>query len=126
MEKKTDFCEKHGQSSFYLEKQGKNKKDRWRCGKCRYESQQRSIKSVKQKVVTVLGGKCRVCGYSKCLEALEFHHADPSGKERNVSKFPSSYPRALQEAKKCVLLCANCHREVEYGITKCPDMVVVL
>lgn len=64
------------------------------------------------------GSKCCVCGYSRCEKALEFHHLDSSVKTRTVSQALSSfgYAKALEESKKCVLICANCHRELHYGI----------
>lgn len=63
------------------------------------------------------GGKCEVCGYDKCQQALEFHHTDPSGKEFPLTDGRSrSWERMKKEVDKCILLCANCHREYHYGI----------
>lgn len=59
-----------------------------------------------------------MCGYSKCLQALEFHHLDPTEKDGGLAgsiKFLSK-EKLLAEIEKCVLLCANCHREVEYNL----------
>ena len=58
-------------------------------------------------LVIAHGGKCAVCGYENCLAALEFHHADPSEKDGAAT--------TSEEANKCVLLCANCHREHHHG-----------
>ena len=59
------------------------------------------------------GGKCEQCGYYRCLEALEFHHADPTKKDFNISSrgYTRSWKRVQEELDKCVMLCANCHRE---------------
>ncbi len=71
----------------------------------------------KQHTVSLLGGKCIRCGYSKCLRALEFHHLDPKNKIKDLNGFRSfSFSRLLEESKKCILLCANCHREEEERI----------
>ncbi len=59
------------------------------------------------------GGKCSKCGYDKCVGALEFHHLDPSEKEAHWQKMRLwSKSRLLKELDKCILLCANCHREI--------------
>lgn len=59
------------------------------------------------------GGKCVRCGYDKCFGALEFHHLDPTQKEFTIAKRgQKSLARLILEAEKCVLLCANCHREI--------------
>ncbi|KKK68951.1 hypothetical protein LCGC14_2938920 [marine sediment metagenome] len=61
------------------------------------------------------GGKCTKCGYNKCLDALEFHHRNPTEKEFNISSsYCLSWENIKRELDKCDLLCANCHREVEY------------
>jgi len=66
------------------------------------------------------GGKCIVCGYNKCTWALEFHHIDPKEKEFSISDkgYTRSWDKVKIELDKCVLLCANCHREVEAGFTQ--------
>lgn len=63
----------------------------------------------------LLGGKCKVCGYSKCLAALEFHH-NSGDKEGHVSKIIKDFSKqkGLKEIEKCILLCANCHRELHF------------
>ena len=66
----------------------------------------------KRESVDYKGGKCYDCGYDRCVAALEFHHLDPSEKEMNWQKLRLvSESRLYQELDKCVLLCANCHRE---------------
>lgn len=62
------------------------------------------------------GGECLVCGYSRCLGALEFDHLHPKTKKRSVSSVRGNYKKALLEAQKCVLLCCRCHRERHLGI----------
>ncbi len=69
---------------------------------------------LKKRLVEHFGGKCSICGYDKCIAALEFHHKDTSAKEFAVSanNTTKSYAKLLVEAEKCVLICANCHREL--------------
>lgn len=57
------------------------------------------------------GGKCIRCGYDKCLKALEFHHIDPSKKEFTISNDHFKLLDAVEEIKKCILICSNCHKE---------------
>lgn len=74
-------------------------------------------KETKIKAVEYLGGKCQICGYDKCIEALEFHHKDPSIKEFTIGKFRiKKWERIKKELDKCILLCANCHRELHNKI----------
>lgn len=44
-----------------------------------------SDKRKKQRLVNSLGGKCCICGYDRCLSALEFHHTDPNKKDFTIS-----------------------------------------
>lgn len=62
------------------------------------------------------GGKCAICGYNRCLLALEFHHLDPLEKDFSISSRMTSWKAIVKELDKCVLLCANCHREVHDGL----------
>jgi len=74
----------------------------------------------KLKAIELLGGKCGKCGYCRNYAALEFHHLDPSQKDFdfNVGR-RRSWDKLIEELKKCVLLCSNCHRE-EHN----PDMTL--
>ena len=75
--------------------------------------------NLKEKLVEYKGGKCEVCGYNKCIEALEFHHLDPSEKEFGVSSYSSlSFDKAKKEVDKCILVCANCHREIHHALNE--------
>lgn len=70
-------------------------------------------KAVKQKAVEYKGGKCEICGYNKCSDALHFHHSDPTEKDFAISKngHSRSWERVRNEIDKCILICANCHAE---------------
>ena len=54
---------------------------------------------------------CTKCGFSHPA-ALDFHHEDPSKKEANINRLLSNgqFKKLEEELKKCVVLCANCHR----------------
>ena len=71
-------------------------------------------KMIRRMSVEYKDGKCEQCGYDRCIEALEFHHLDPSKKDFNVSHrgYTRSWKRVMLELDKCVMLCANCHREI--------------
>ena len=79
-------------------------------------------KKVKTLAVEYKGGKCQLCGYSKCVGALELHHIIPENKSFGIGAkgYTRSWEKVRDELDKCVLLCANCHREVESGITQLP------
>ena len=69
----------------------------------------------KQELVYIMGGKCSLCGYDKCIAALEFHHIDKKQKERQLSSGNChSWEEDIQEVKKCALVCSNCHKEIEF------------
>lgn len=60
---------------------------------------------------------CCLCGYNKNAKALQFHHIDPSDKKVNISACLSANANFLaEEINKCVVLCSNCHAEVEDGL----------
>jgi 5-methylcytosine-specific restriction endonuclease McrA len=70
-------------------------------------------KKVREMAVENKGGKCEKCGYDRCIDALEFHHLDPTQKDFNISSkgYTRSWERVKVELNKCMILCANCHRE---------------
>ena len=106
-------CARHGLVSFRLDPRGT-----YRCKLCRQEQVAAHRRRVKQMLVREAGGSCRVCGYDRCVAALQFHHLDPNEKRFGLASegFTRSIDSAREEASKCVLLCANCHAEVEAGV----------
>ena len=82
-------------------------------GNC-YANQQNRGKKRKLELINQMGGGCSNCGYNKNHAALDFHHIDESAKTfqldiRSLSNRTMS--KIKDEANKCILLCANCHRE---------------
>lgn len=75
-------------------------------------------KEVKRRLIEYKGGKCQICGYNRCQEALEFHHLDPQEKDFTISGGTKSFKLLKPEVDKCILLCANCHREIHAGLVK--------
>lgn len=77
----------------------------------KYKLKRREV--MKQKSVVYKGGKCVKCGYNKCIQALEFHHIDSNNKSFSISgNYNISWERIKNELNKCILICANCHREL--------------
>ena len=79
-----------------------------------YHQKKERLKRKKAELVKIIGGKCCICGYNKCNAALEFHHK--GNKENSLAKMirDISKQKALKEIKKCILVCANCHREIHH------------
>lgn len=110
-------CPQHGTTVFQLRPDSG-----YRCLKCRSDAVSRRRRKVKRVLVEEAGGKCVGCGYDRCIAALEFHHVNPAEKKFSLSHrgVARSLARARAEAEKCVLLCANCHAEVEAGALVLP------
>jgi 5-methylcytosine-specific restriction endonuclease McrA len=74
----------------------------------------RRRQNIKLRAVEYKGGKCSICSYDKCIAAMEFHHMNPLEKDFSVSKKGActSWDRVKVELDKCILVCANCHREI--------------
>ena len=73
-------------------------------------------KRVKEELIAYKGGKCEICGYDKCIAALDFHHINPEEKDFAISNsnIYKNIEALKQEVDKCMLVCANCHRELHY------------
>jgi hypothetical protein len=111
------LCSRHGRTAF-----GRSPAGRYRCLKCRAEAVAARRRRVKKALVEAAGGCCVLCGYNRSPAALQFHHREPADKSfglagRGVAR---SLDAALAEARKCVLLCATCHAEVEAGVATLP------
>jgi hypothetical protein len=78
----------------------------------------RHSRKYKKLLCDIHGGKCSICGYSKCIRSLDFHHVVESSKCFTIStKLNSSLSILVEESKKCSLLCANCHQELHSNHT---------
>jgi hypothetical protein len=78
----------------------------------------------KDRIVESFGGHCNICGYNKCFAALELHHLDPAKKSFGLGSIradPKKWDAIVQELRKCIMLCANCHREFHAGQIKLPE-----
>jgi transposase len=117
-------CRKHGTTRHVLVAS----EGRLRCARCRSEAVSRRRRKVKALLVAEAGGSCRLCGYARHPAALQFHHLDPSSKSfaLGVRGITRSLASLREEASKCVLLCANCHAEVEAGAVELPVKSLVV
>lgn len=85
------------------------------------EAVTRRHRKLKQTLVYEAGGACAVCGYDRCLGNLHFHHVVPSEKAFEIQMgLGKSIAAYREEARKCVLVCANCHGEIEAGVIPSP------
>lgn len=110
----TRRCRRHGTTTFAAT----GSAGYYRCKRCRAEAVARRRRRVKAILVEEAGGSCRLCDYDRSLSALHFHHLDPTTKSFGIARagFTHSLAKAREEARKCVLLCSNCHAEVEAGL----------
>jgi transposase-like protein len=110
-------CPRHGRVPFFRRPDGN-----YRCSKCRTEAVVEWRRRAKLRLVERAGGCCVLCGYAGHPSALQFHHLEPSEKRFSLSREGTtrSFAEAAEEADKCVLLCANCHAEVEAGAKELP------
>ena len=113
----TRDCVRHGTTEFVIEGRGY-----YRCKRCRLEQVAQHRRARKATLVAEAGGRCRLCGYDRCVSALEFHHLDPATKRLGIAAGGLSRSLAVLRAEiaKCVLLCSNCHAEVESGVRSVP------
>ena len=80
------------------------------CYSCHGDHLEKYRLQVRDEALAYKGGKCEHCGYDKYRGALEFHHKDPAQKDpAGLRKYNRT--KLFAELDKCVLLCANCHRE---------------
>ncbi len=70
---------------------------------------------IKIKAIEYKGGKCEKCSYDKCKWALDFHHINKEEKDFNIARYGTlSWEKIKVELDKCIMVCANCHREIHY------------
>jgi hypothetical protein len=103
--------------NFYKRQNGQPMSHCKNCSRKQTSERQRKLKT---ECIYYKGGKCAFCGYAKCQAALEFHHVNSEIKEFGINmlkrtKFNDSIKKELD---KCLLVCANCHREIHSGFVK--------
>lgn len=77
--------------------------------------------NLKYRMIFVMGDKCCICGYNRSRTALEFHHINPAEKDFTLSGNANrGWDFVVQELPKCILVCANCHREIHEGVIDGP------
>ena len=82
-----------------------------------YERVKSYRQRMKEKLVNYKGGKCQLCGYDKCITSLEFHHLNPNEKDFGISTYSNlKWETIISEVNKCIMVCANCHREIHAGL----------
>lgn len=99
------------EDQFYVKDRKTRRRGGW-CKRCLIDFQMQRWRDRKVKAVELMGGRCDKCGYDQNLAAMDFHHLDPREKEfqwNETCKLP--WEKILNELKKCVLLCKNCHTE---------------
>lgn len=106
-------CPEHGLTRFRRDRRGS-----YRCARCQSAAVAARRRQMKAILVKEAGGRCRLCGYDRYVGALQFHHLDPDAKRFSLSVrgLTRSLDEAREESRKCVLLCSNCHAEVEAGV----------
>jgi transposase len=109
-------CERHGPTAHVRGSDGY-----LRCRRCRAEAVVRRRARVRAALIAEAGGRCARCGYDDHAAALQFHHLDPATKSFTLRDGDTrALARMREEASKCVLLCANCHAQVEAGAADLP------
>lgn len=72
---------------------------------------------IKKKAVDYKGNKCYCCGNQYPYSVYDFHHLDPAQKDFGIGDKTSTvkWDKVKEEIDKCILVCANCHRQIHSG-----------
>lgn len=84
---------------------------------------QKRREKIKEMAVEYKGGKCIICGYHKCKNALCFHHVHPEDKSFSIASkgITRAWATVKKELDKCVLVCSNCYSEIHAGLIDIQD-----
>jgi hypothetical protein len=112
-------CRVCGRRFVYDRRKGHSRTRCNSCGSNRGSPEQRY--ALKRDLIAIGGGSCRICGYCRTMHALTFHHVEPTKKRFHIrGSHGRSFKALAAEVAKCVLVCANCHDEIEAGETQVP------
>lgn len=114
----TKKCTKCGRelplTSYYSRGGGKYRSECKECHnnyvKGKYKERKEQVDEIKKEC------QCQKCGEKRSY-VLDFHHIDPSTKKFSIARMTSNNNHMAeieQEMEKCIVLCANCHREFHY------------
>ena len=116
----TKICSKCGKelpvTEFYWRNKAKNIR-RSDCKNCHKEYVKNKYKERHDEIQKIKNSLCCAkCGDTR-FYVLDFHHIDIENKENGIAQMlrnNTSWDKIEEEMKKCVPLCANCHREFHY------------
>ena len=116
----TKICTKCGKELPIDQFNWRDKKAGTRRSECKYchSSFMKQKYQEKRQTIEVLKSECSCakCGDTRGY-VLDYHHIDPTQKEEKISRMISNnytLDKVKQEIDKCIVLCANCHREFHY------------
>ena len=75
-------------------------------------------KRIKIALVEAFSHQCCACGLKDDAVLYDFHHLNPEEKEFGIGNTTTTRSRQsyADEAKKCIMLCSNCHRRIENNL----------
>lgn len=114
----TKKCSKCGRvlplTEYYSRGNGKLRSE---CKQCHRDYVKGKYNERKEMVSDIKASQgCAKCGESREY-MLDFHHKDPSIKDGTIARITSNNNKMetiQQEIDKCIVLCANCHREFHH------------
>ena len=82
---------------------------------------------IKIALVGANNGKCAICGIKDSVVIYDFHHLNPKMKSFGLASSVTTRSKQAyaDEAKKCAMLCSNCHRKVEIGLLEGSNLKVI-
>ncbi len=101
------------------------------CGCIRNNKKSQSVIDLRRRVkialVEAFGHKCAYCGLEDNPILYDFHHLEPTTKLFGIGSTSTTHSRQayLNEAKKCVMLCSNCHRRIENNLISIDDLKII-
>lgn len=113
-------CQQVKADSDFYQRSDRSGKAQSYCKDCNKENVLYRQRKFKKMCAEYKGSKCCICGYDKCIGALEFHHLDPSKKDFTIAKQRRTSEERFDlvkiELDKCILVCSNCHCEIHAGL----------